>query len=77
MLVRAKISRPHSTGASDSTGWVPHRTRPMPVQGAKSGAISNGATWPHQPDSGCANAAWCRSGTQMKAGAPGPPFRYL
>ena len=43
------------------------------------GVNSNGAAWPNQPDSGCAGTRPRRAAgaTQTKAGAPGPPLRYL
>jgi len=33
MSVRAKISRPHSTRASEVIGWVPHSPLVLPVTG--------------------------------------------
>ena len=40
-------------------------------------AKAKGAAWPNHPVNGCLSSVKCRSATKAKAGAPGPPFRYL
>ena len=40
-------------------------------------AHTNGAACPIQPANGCQKRSACRGWAQTKAGAPGPPFRYL
>ena len=77
MLVCSNTARAQSTRPSATTGWVPHRARAMPSAPAYPGVMANGVAWLHQPARGWEKRAWCRAGTQMKAGAPGPALRYL
>ena len=74
---RTAMSRPQPTRASDTTGWVPQRNRPIPAAGSYRSSIANGRACPHQPDTGDQNRSWWRRCTHTKAGEPGPPFRYL
>ena len=76
------VSTPTSSAASARIDGVPTVKRSIDAAGAYPGSKANGARWPSQPDSGCANgspasAARWRSATYTNAGAPGPPFRYL
>ena len=77
MPASAVIRTPSSTAARPAMPGVPAMKRPMPSTGSYERSMSNWSRWPNQPWIGERRRGWTSSAAYRKAGAPGPPLRYL
>ena len=70
-------STPLSSAASARIGGVPVSQPPSPAAASCPSRKANGAACPIHPVTGWRIAPHSARATCRKAGAPGPPFRYL
>ena len=77
MPASATTSMPAWAAVSAMIPGVPTSQPPMPGRRSKRGPISNWSDCANQPWIGGRSSSWSSRRTYRKAGAPGPPLRYL